>query len=925
MEDLYNAFLGRYKSFTEIQEKAINTISSGANCIIIAPTGSGKTEAAMLPIFDTLSKVNRGAGLYTIYITPLKALNRDLMSRLKWMSELTGVTLGVRHGDTTVSERSRQSKKPPRILITTPESFQNLFLSPRLRDAMRCIKFVVIDELHELYPNKRGAQLSVALERLEELSPDFQRIGISATICDTEEASKFIFCGRKGEVISSSKAKQLSVDIIMPTMPKDINEDMEKAFNLDKPSTARIEFLANTIKNSKATIIFGNTRQVVESIGSKLIYLLGKEGRVRVGIHHSSLEKSERLEIEEHFKGGSVKGIIATSSLELGMDIGSVDLVVQYGSPRQAGRLIQRLGRGNHTEGRPSKGIIVVSSMLEALESAAIARDAIDLRLNSPKIERNAADVLLNQICAMSLEYGSIGKAKAFDILSRSAAFSDITHTTLDKALMFASEEMLIRLDGEKILRTGTGRKYFIKNVSVIPDSPRYIVKDVLSNRIISSLDEKFVYSYIEEGAAFITKGMPWRVISLEEGIIHVESCTDTGAAVPDWDGEDIPVTHEVATNTFAMMCGETGTQQLLSKELISNANSFREKQDAFFKLRPNSIIIEETDDFSVVYLPYGKQANELLSKMICSVARAEIGETVIARATPYAIIIDCTYLKRRPDIRKALQAIRNNMHANDINGIISRTEIFRYKFIHVAKLSGIIEKKTAITKSTATRLINFYKDSIIYEETLRDLYKNNLDLSTVSELLKELDGGRISISVVNTEGSPLYSEIVKSSMHRTELLSLNTREDEIESFIRKFEGKNAELICTYCGTIFREVADPRLQTAIKCPICKSNMVALYKEEYQNAVNKKLKSKALNPKERMIHKEMIKEAGLISAYGSRALVALMTYGIGQVAAARTLKMVRTDYKMFVADLIRAKKLFIRNSRFWRKSNMHKKR
>ncbi len=917
--ELYNAFLSRYGRLTEIQEKAMPVVESGSNCIITAPTGSGKTEAAMLPILGALP--HNGHGIYVLYISPLRALNRDLMPRLKWLAELSSFTIGVRHGDTAQSERSRQSKNPPNILITTPETLQNLFLSPRLREALKSLRFVVVDELHELYPNKRGAQLSVALERLEQLSHGFVRIGLSATIADASDAAAFLFGKRHGSIITAAKPKSLSIGIEMPSEPSKGNAWLIDAFNLDKASAARLEFLSNAIKGSSATLIFGNTRQVVESVGSKLIHIAERQCGPKVGIHHSSLDKLERLDIEERFKRGTARCIMATSSLELGIDIGSVDLVVQYGSPRQASRLVQRVGRSGHAEGTASKGIILTSSVIEALESAAIAEDALSSRLEGPKAELNAADVLLNQICATALEYGSIGRDKLLGIIRCSSAFATLDTALFEKALVFAAEQSLIRIDGEMVVATGRGRKYFIRNVSVIPDSPRYTVRDVIRNKTISTLDEKFVYSYIEEGSSFITKGVPWRVISIEGNTINAEPAYDMGAAVPDWDGEDIPVGRKTAERVFSML--RSGASPLLPKDIADRAVSFMLEQQRFF-VPGSGITVEEGEDLTLIYLPYGRQANELLARIICSTASQLAGSPVRARATPYAVVVDCTYLRKRPDMKRVLGLISKRHFSSAIDDIVCKTELFRYKFVNVAKLSGVIAKDAAITKSTADKLLNFYKGSIIYDETFRDLYKNNLDMRTVSELIQGLDSGGIGVEVLGGTTSPLYAELVNSSLHNREFMSMALKESEIEAFAKRFEGRNASLICTYCGTHFRHEIDARRKSTIACPICKSGMIALYSDAYMAAIAKKAKPKALNASERASYAAMMKEAGLISAYGSRAVVALMTYGIGHVTAARSLMMVRSDYKMFIADLIRAERLFVRNSRFW-KGHAAKKR
>ncbi|MDE1768766.1 MAG: DEAD/DEAH box helicase, partial [Candidatus Micrarchaeota archaeon] len=262
MNNPYELFLTRFADFTDIQKSAFKIIDEGNNCIITAPTGSGKTEAALLPILDRIKKQD-GKGIFAIYITPLRALNRDLIKRLEWLGGELGIDIAVRHGDTTMGERRAQSLNPPQVLITTPESMQNLLLSRNLRRALSNLKVVIVDELHELYYNKRGAQLSVALERFEEVSGNFQRIGISATIGNVEEASRYLFGSRTHKVVESLLKKTFDFTVDMPVRPEKDNKDFRVTFGLDLQAYARIERVAELIRSSSATLVFSNTRQAV--------------------------------------------------------------------------------------------------------------------------------------------------------------------------------------------------------------------------------------------------------------------------------------------------------------------------------------------------------------------------------------------------------------------------------------------------------------------------------------------------------------------------------------------------------------------------------------------------------------------------------------------------------------------------------------
>jgi ATP-dependent Lhr-like helicase len=917
MSDVYSLFLERFEKFTEIQELSLPVIKAGRNCIITAPTGSGKTEAALLPILEMLEKQNGRSGIFAFYITPLRALNRDLVKRLEWLCGELGISMSSRHGDTSQKERKLQAANPPHLIITTPETLQNLFLSPRVREAMKSTRAVIVDELHELYHNKRGAQLAVALERIEELSGPFQRIGISATIGNLDAVSSFLFGKREREIVKAKARKRFEISIEMPSVPKRKHQEFEQVFSLDDGALARIERISDIINSSGATLVFANTRQVVESLGSKLVYLNKLEGVDSVGIHHSSLDRQERIEIENSFKEGKLKGIIATSSLELGIDIGRIDHVVQYGSPRQAVRLMQRIGRGGHREGEVSRGHILVSGVLDALESASAVLAAENDKLEKNEIEVEALDVLLNQITAISLEYKKIEVGKVYSIIKRASPFMKTSLETFEKVLKFGNDLHVIRVDSGFVFLSSRTRKYFFANISVIPDSPRFLVKDVVKNRVISTLDEKFVYNYLDVGSSFITKGIPWKVLSIEEDTIFVEAGGDYESAIPDWEGEDIPVSYNIASSAIGLLGDRKTLETTLDEDAYKRVSKFIDVQSKYFLPSERRIFVEELDEYIIVYTPLGKQANEFLARIIAGLMATGAKDRLFVRSTPYAIIIDCRYLRRMPDIRQVFNALTKT-DASATFSFVESSELFRYKFVQIAKLFGVIEKKNALTKSMANRIIDFYKDSVIYEETVRELKKNYLDSQITTDFIDRLRKRECDLELRSGE-SPLTKEILRSVLHYREFLSRTPAgEEEIKAFEDRFREKDVLLLCTFCGFQFNHRILLEDSKNIECRRCKSPMIATYNDDYGNAVLKKIEGKKLDRKEREDYGNAIKETGMISAYGNRAIVALMTYGVGLVTAARVLKMIRPERKYFIKDLIDAQKTFIKNSKFWMK-------
>ncbi len=918
MQNPYEIFLERYGGLTEIQAMAVGVIGSGKNCLVTAPTGSGKTEAAILPVLNNIYKKGKRSGIQAIYITPLRALNRDLIKRLEGICKGAGITVNVRHGDTTQVERRKQAESPPDLLITTPESLQTILISGKLRPALKSVGTVLVDEIHELYYNKRGAQLAVGLERLRQVSGDFQRIGISATVGNAEEVGVYLFGSRKFESVRSRASKSFSIGIEMPTEPEKDYDAVRKTFGLDKSSMARLARVASLIRKSEATLVFTNTRQVAESLGSRLIYLNRIAPFGNVEVHHSSLDREERIKVENDFKEARVRSIIATSSLELGIDIGRVDLVIQYGSPKQAIRLVQRVGRAGHREKVVSNGKIVVADPLEALEAEAVTSMMLDGKLEKHTMESNALDVVLNQVCALAMEYKTVEASKAYEIIHSAAPYRNFERNSFDKLVGLGMRLGVIKYKDGSIGMGPRSFGYFFSNISVIPDSMRFTVKNVINNRVVSSLDEKFVYSYLDQGATFITKGLPWKVVDIEEGVIHVEPSNDIEASVPDWDGEDIPVSFEVASLVFSMLASGINSPPVgLDNAAATIVKGFASKQGQHFLPHADKLIIEQLDDYSIIYSGLGKLANEFLAKVIASVLNAENPGSAI-RATPYAIVIEYANSSKEPDMKRIFRVIGEEGVAGRINNAIYSSDLFRYKFVQVATLFGAIEKKAPITKSAATRLMDFYRDSQILEETMRDMRKNYLDADTATWFLKRLNGGEIKPVFLRSAGSPLSEQILKSAYHYRELLMPNIPTDaDIKSFKESIDGNEVSLLCTFCGFVSSEKIAVEGNGRYMCHSCKSPMLAIYSPEYESAVKKRMAGRRMTVKEASDYESAIKEAGMVSAYGNRALIALSTYGVGFATAARLLKYLRNDPRLFFVDLIEAQKTFVRTKRFWK--------
>ena len=390
---------------TPPQERAIAPISDGENVLLVAPTASGKTEAALLPIFNSLMKASEPfAGIEVVYITPLRALNRDIHKRLMFWSEHLGISVQVRHGDTSQRMRRRQQAKPPRMLITTPETLQAILPTKAMKDHLRSVKWVVVDEIHDLAASKRGTQLTLGLERLDRIvSSPVQRIGLSATVGNPDEIARFLGGANPVRIIEVEVDKTYSYAVEYPE-PGMEDFDLADDWSTTPAAASRLNRIRKLIHERNSTLVFVQGRGQAESLGHKL----GKLDK-NIEVHHGSLSREQRHDVEDRFKAGDLKGIVCTSTLQLGIDIGDVDLCIQYLSPRQVSTLIQRVGRAGHTLSQRSEGVLISAYAEDVLESIVIAERARRGALEPTKMHVRALDVLAHQIVGLTLDEEEIG------------------------------------------------------------------------------------------------------------------------------------------------------------------------------------------------------------------------------------------------------------------------------------------------------------------------------------------------------------------------------------------------------------------------------------------------------------------------------------------------------------------------------------
>ena len=904
-----------FKRPTDIQEIAIHKILKDINVLLIAQTGVGKTEAALLPFFDRFLE-NRCKGISILYITPLRALNRDLLERMEWWSKKLNIKIAVRHGDTSQHMRRKQALAPPDMLITTPETLQAILPGRVMKEHLKNIRFAVVDEVHELAENKRGAQLSLGLERLEELAGKFQRIGLSATIGSPELVSKFLVGKDEIKTLRVPATKVIELSVEKPRPEKEDRTIAEKIFaGLD--ASSRLRRIAELLSSHRSALIFVNTREMAEILASRF-RILGES----VGIHHSSLSQEVRIATEQDFKTQKLKALICTSSLELGIDVGSIDIVIQYKSPRQVTRLLQRIGRAGHRIGRKSKGVVIATDADDILEAMVIARKAYDEKLEEVELNEKPYDVLAHQLVGLALDFGKISKNNAFEIVKRSFVFSNLTQEEFERVLNLLNSLKLIWLDDEKFGRGRASWKYYFENLSTIPDERRYFVRNIITQENVGILDEAFVVNYVESGNLIIFKGAPWRIISLDEKEILVEPVEEVTGAIPSWVGEEIPVPFEVAREV-GQLRGEIAVQGLRALDdypaddytkKLATSKIKRHIKKGISVPDDKRIIVELFQNFAVIHSCYGTKVNQTLGRTFSTLLTAQLGSSVALSCDAYRIILQSPRKLSKEQMQELFK-IDFELIEPLLSKSLKRTSLFKWKFVHVAKRFGAIAKDVSY-QSKIGKVIDAYDGSPIFEEVLKEIFKDNLDLKNTKKVFDGIKSSEINIEFVQLDKpSPLaelglkaYAEIVLPE--RAERMILNALKKRIED-------RRIVLFCIYCAKWSTTFRVKNIQE-LRCKNCGAGMLAVLKGRHREleSVYRRFKAReSLSTAEKQEVKKMQASANLVLSYGKSAVIAQAARGVGPEVAKRVLIATRNEEDLH-KNILKAERNYARTKRFW---------
>ncbi|MEM2961034.1 MAG: DEAD/DEAH box helicase, partial [Candidatus Bathyarchaeia archaeon] len=769
-----------FKSPTEPQSKVIPKILEGKNVLLISPTASGKTEAAVLPILNMLIQMpKREPGIKVLYITPLRALNRDMLERLEWWCNNLDVKLAVRHGDTDANERSKQARSPPDMLITTPETLQSILSGWIMRRHLQSIRWVVVDEVHELADSKRGSQLALALERLRAItSKDFQIVGLSATIGTPERVAQFLVGNdRPIEIVRVPVARLMRLHILYPK-PEAQDYELSSILFTHPEVAARLRIMRQLIEKHNSVLLFTNTRTISEILASRFKIW---DVNFPISIHHGSLAKPSRIAAERGLKGGDLRGLVCTSSLELGIDVGRIDLVIQYMSPRQVTRLIQRVGRSGHRIGRMANGVIITMDSDDALEAMVIGRKAYMEELEPVDIPEKPFDVLAHQIAAFLMKRKRLEFNEIYEVYKKAYPYRDLTMDDIRRVLEYMHNRFprlaWVSFEDGVILkprRTKALFEYFFENLSMIPDEKRYLVIDKETDTAVGLLDEAFVAEYGKPGVKFIIRGSPWKIVGVDEDKIHVKPVDDPTGAIPSWVGEEIPVPFEVAQEVGAIRAFvEEKLKAGLTPEDIAKDLSRRYPADEKTTLdaiaetvehvrkgypvpTDKRITVEEWEDFIILHCNFGSLTNRALAQLMGHILSEITGYSIVVQHDPYRIFIQTMGEAKIETVLSILSDLKNaseDIIKETMTRAVVKTGIFKRRLIHVARRFGAIQKWVDFESVSLRNLMKSFEDTVIYEEALKEVFTKDLDLKNLVNVLGMMKCGDIKIVRVETHG----------------------------------------------------------------------------------------------------------------------------------------------------------------------------
>lgn len=787
-------FLARFQQPTAPQREGWPRIRSGRHTLIAAPTGMGKSLAGYLSAIDALAA--EGAGLpdetRVLYVSPLRALSNDVQKNLEApLAELSAldpefphIRVVVRTGDTPARERSAMLRTPPHLLVTTPESLYIMLTSGRAREMLRTVRTVIVDEIHALARDKRGSHLALSLERLDLLAGSVQRIGLSATQKPLEEVARFLVgVDRECELVDVGHRREMDVGIVVPPSPLSAvcsHDQWDEIY----------QQVAELIRAHRTTLVFVNTRKLAERISARLREVLGED---QVTCHHSSLSRERRFDAEHRLKTGALRALVATASLELGIDIGDVDLVVQVGATRSIATFLQRVGRSGHAIGKLPKGRIFPLTIDELVEAAALLRAALRGDLDRTPQPRAPLDILAQQVVATCVAAGEegVGEDELFAALSRAWPYRDVPRSDFDSLLGLHSDGRrgLLHRDGvgRRVMARKRARIAALTGGGAIPDVADYQVRAAPDDTFVGTINEDFAIES-NVGDVFQLGNTSWRILKVERGVVRVADAAGQPPSIPFWLGEGAARTEELSAEIGevrevggdpAALTAEIG----LSPEAASQIADYLAEGRRVLGTVPTQkrIILERFFDESggmqmVLHAPFGGRINRAwglaLRKRFCR----GFGFELQAAANEEAIVISLALQHSFP-----LQDVFKYLHPNSVRKVLTQAVLdqpmFESRWRWNATRSLVLDRfqngkrvppqilrmraadllaaafpaAVACPENMAAGDLPIPMDHPLVRQTIEDCLVEATDLDGLTDVLRKVRGGAIECLAVDT------------------------------------------------------------------------------------------------------------------------------------------------------------------------------
>ncbi len=791
-------FSSKYSELTEPQRYGIPLIHSGKNVLVSSPTGSGKTLTAFISVINELFlKAKNGSledKIYCVYISPLKALANDIHKNLevplteinelakREKMKIPKIRVGVRSGDTSQNERQKMLRKPPHIFITTPESLALALTAPKFREKFKSVKYVIVDEIHEIANNKRGVMLSLNMERLAYLAGEYQRIGLSATQAPLEEIARFLG-GYSGErerdvwIVESSSRKELDLRVITPA------DDLTLT-PYEVASEKMYDMLVDMIKKHRTTLVFTNTRSGAEHVA----YKLKERGIEKLEAHHGSLSKETRLRVERDLKEGNLQCVISSTSLELGIDIGYIDLVVQIGSPKSVAKGLQRIGRSGHAYGKVAKGRFFVFELDDLVECTTLVKCAYDGKIDRIRIPKNSLDVLAQMIVALSLEK-RWNVDEAYRLIRNSYCYRDLPMEKFEEVLHYLGGHVLgdelyskIWYDPEerKFGRKRSSRMIFFMNLGTIPDEADYTVVDVEGKRL-GDLSEKFVEK-LQKGDVFVLGARSYEVMKISSSKVIVRDATGKRPTVPSWAGEMLPRSFDLSLEVGRFRefvknsienRGEEGTIEILMQDYFLDRKGARSivsyvKEQMHYDVPTHRNVllegyVDNSKRYSIIFhFPFGRRVNDALSRAYAYKLTEIYGVNVGISITDDAFMLTS---KKKIPIEGIISLLTPDEFESVLKDAIFNTELFKQRFRHVATRSFMVLRRykgrnisVARQQLRSDKILKILRDIPnfpVMEETFNEILNIAMDMPNAKKVLKNIETGKISVRIFDYSNTP--------------------------------------------------------------------------------------------------------------------------------------------------------------------------